>query len=525
MKVVVYLWCLMMTGTGAAFAQKQATGYVYRDENGNNKKDAKEKGIAGIPVSNGWTVTTTDSKGHYSLPVGEDAILFVIKPADYLLPVNAYNQPQFYYIHKPNGSPAAEYKGVAPTGPLPASVDFALKPAREEDQFRALVFGDPQVYDEREVGYFKKGAVDEVAGIRGIAFGISMGDLAGQDLELHKSYIKAVSNVGVPWFNVMGNHDMNADAPADTLTDETFESNFGPATYAYNYGKAHFLILNDNLHPDPGFKGFRGGISKKQFSFIESDLQLVDTSKLVIVLFHVPLQNGSPESFRQEDRERLFDILARYPHVFVMSAHTHNQRQSFYGKDFGWKGEKPLYEFNVGTTCGNWWSGQITEQGVADSKMSDGTPRGYVYLNINGNQYTADYKVSGMPASYRIGLFHRKVMNTIWWEGRTFIYANFFMGYSGSKVECRIDNRPWKAMKFVGGSDPAFVAELYKWDMADTLLRGRRPTEPGNSTHLWTAPLPENLGLGEHKIEVRATDVFGQTFIQESSYRIENPKL
>lgn len=524
MRSLFYALCLTMVGMGAAVAQKQVTGYVYNDVNGNGKKDGKDKGIANVPVSNGWTVTTTDSKGHYALPVWDDAIIFVIKPSDYVVPINQYNQPQFYYIHKPNGSLKAKYAAVAPTGPLPASVDFALKPVAEENKFRALVFGDPQVLDEREVEYFKKSVVDEVQGIKGIAFGISMGDMVQENLDLEKSYVKTVSKVGIPWYNVMGNHDMNSDAKADTLTDETFESNFGPATYAYNYGKAHFIVLNDNLHPDPGFKGFRGGITKKEFSFVESDLKMVDTGKLVIVVFHVPLQNGTADSYRKEDRDRLFSILDKYPHVFVMSAHTHNQRQDFYGEDFNWHGDKPLYEFNVGTTCGNWWSGQINEQGVADSKMSDGTPRGYAYLNIDGNQYSADYKVSGMPASYQINLFHRKVMNTIWWEGRTFIYANFFMGYKGSKVECRIDDRPWKPMKFVGGDDPAFVAELYKWDMADTLMRGRRPTEPGNSTHLWTAPLPENIGLGMHKIEVRATDVFGRTFVQESSYRIEDPK-
>jgi hypothetical protein len=523
MRSLIYSLCLCLSAS-AAFAQQQVTGYVYNDENGNGKRDAREKGIANVAVSNGVQVTTTDSKGKYTLAAWDDETIFVIKPANYQVRVNEYNQPQFFYIHKPAGSPSLKYAGIAPTGPLPASVDFALRAVPEQDKFRALVFGDPQVYDEREVEYFKKTAVDEVTGVKDVAFGISMGDLAGEDLTLHKSYIRTVAKVGIPWYNVMGNHDMNSDAKVDSLTDETFESNFGPATYAYNYGKAHILVVNDNLHPDPGFKGFRGGMTKSEFTFIENDLKLVDTSHLVILAMHVPLYNQNPDSYRKEDRDRLFSILQKYPHVFVLSAHTHNQRQDFYGADFGWTNPQPLYEFNIGTTCGNWWSGRVNEQGVADSKMSDGTPRGYAYLNVDGNQYTADYKVSGMSASYQIGLFHRKVMNTIWWEGRTFIYANFFMGWQGSKVECRIDDKPWKAMKFVGGSDPAFINELYKWDDADTLMRGRRPTEPGNSTHLWTAPLPENIGLGDHKIEVRATDVFGRTFVQESSYRIENPK-
>lgn len=116
-------------------------------------------------------------------------------------------------------------------------------------------------------------------------------------------------------------------------------------------------------------------------------------------------------------------------------------------------------------------------------------------------------------------------MNDIWWEGRGFIYANFFMGYKESKMEYRIDDRPWKRMKFAEGPDPAFVAKGNEWDLADTLMKGRRPTEAAKCTHLWTAPLPENIGVGDHKIEVRATDVFGRTFIQTSSYRIEKPRF
>jgi len=134
-------------------------------------------------------------------------------------------------------------------------------------------------------------------------------------------------------------------------------------------------------------------------------------------------------------------------------------------------------------------------------------------------------KVAGKPSTYQMNLYHRKVMNDIWWEGRGFIYANFFMGYKESKMEYRIDDRPWKRMKFAEGPDPAFVAKGNEWDLADTLMKGRRPTEAAKCTHLWTAPLPENIGVGDHKIEVRATDVFGRTFIQTSSYRIEKPRF
>ena len=122
-----------------------ATGIVYHDANGNQRFDQGEKTLAGIRVSNGSQITQTDARGRYQLPVDNDTIIFVIKPRGWRTPLNKNNNPVFYYIHKPHGSPAGlRYAGVAPTGPLPKSVDFPLYPQEEPDQFRAIMFGDPQ---------------------------------------------------------------------------------------------------------------------------------------------------------------------------------------------------------------------------------------------------------------------------------------------------------------------------------------------------------------------------------------------
>ena len=44
---------------------------------------------------------------------------------------------------------------------------------------------------------------------------------------------------------------MNYDVQADSLSDETFESYFGPASYSFNYGKVHFIVLDDIRYPIP----------------------------------------------------------------------------------------------------------------------------------------------------------------------------------------------------------------------------------------------------------------------------------
>jgi len=63
-----------------------------------------------------------------------------------------------------------------------------------------LVFGDPQPYDLKEMDYFKRGIINEVKNNKKNAvFGISLGDLVGDNLSLHPAYIDAVKELGLPW--------------------------------------------------------------------------------------------------------------------------------------------------------------------------------------------------------------------------------------------------------------------------------------------------------------------------------------
>ncbi|MBK1442533.1 calcineurin-like phosphoesterase family protein [Parapedobacter sp. ISTM3] len=507
------------------YGQSVVTGYVYDDANGNGRRDRREQGISGVSVSNGVQVTKTDESGRYELPVGADNIIFVIKPSGYAVPVDENNLPQFYYIHKPNGSPALKYGGVAATGALPKAVDFPLTKREEPNDFTALIFGDPQPYTDEDMENFNRGVVAEVKAIPNVAFGLSLGDLVGDNLSMHEAYRNTVAQIGVPWYNLMGNHDMDYDAPADSLADETYEASFGPANYAFNYGNAHFIVLDDILYPDPrDGSGYWGGFRKDQLDFVENNLKHVSTDKLIVLAFHIPLLHNNEDAFRDADRQRLFDLLKDYPYTLSMSAHTHLQRQNFYGREAGWRQDKPHHEYNAGTTSGDWYSGELDERGVPVSTMRDGTPKGYAFLRISGNQYVIDYKVANEPNEFQIKLFHPKVVA----QGRSTssgIFANFFMGHEGNKVEYRVGNGDWKPMNYVEAPDPDFVRLLYRWDTTEELMPGRRPSNAVNSTHLWRANIPTNLPVGEHRIEVRATDMFGRTFTQQSTYRLAEPPI
>jgi hypothetical protein len=486
-------------------------GYVYEDANRNGKKDRRERGVGHVAVSNGREVVRTDADGRYVLPVDSDNIIFVIKPAGYRIETDGYNLPRSFYVHKTGGSPALRYEGVKPTGQLPASLDFALVKYDEPETFTAFVFGDSQPYSENEVRYFEQGIVEDAKTVAAPVFGITLGDLVGDNLELHPLYKNAIGKIGLPWYNVMGNHDMNYDAGADSLSDETFEANFGPASYAFNYGKAHFIVLDDVLYPNPaGGKGYLGGFRSSQLAFVQNGLQFVAPDRLIVVCLHIPLHSGDG-AFRADDRQKLLHLLDRYPDVLVLSAHTHYQTQHFTGKGNGLNREKPLHEYNVGASCGDWYSGTLDEKGTPVSTMCDGTPKGYALLTVDGNRYKTDYKVAGQPAGFQISLYCPGI-------NASGIFANFFMGDGSSLLEYRVDGGEWKKMNKTEDYDPAYYHYMQEWDYIKEARPGRRPSDPVRSTHLWRAGIPSNLPAGEHTVEVRATDRYGRTFSTSGRY-------
>ncbi len=504
-----------------AFSQQIAQGYVYNDANQNGRKERRETGIPNVAVSNGSDVVLTDSKGFYSIPVSEGNTIFVIKPSGYKTPVDGDFIPQFYYHHKPEGSPESfTYKGVSPTGKLPKSIDFALYKYDEPENFSAVLFGDPQPYSMDDIDYFTRKIVYNVEAKENTLFGISLGDIVGDNLTLHIPYKESMRHLQLPWYNVMGNHDMNYDAITDELSDETFERNFGSANYSFNYGKAHFIILDDILYPDPrGGKGYWGGYREDQLKFVENNLKFVPKDRLVVVSQHIQMKDDSGNSFRLSDRQTMFDLLKDYENVLFLSAHTHFQDQIEYTEVHGWKGSKPLHEYNVGTTSGDWYSGKMDEKGLPDATMRDGTPQGYALLNIDGNQYNVDYRAAGREADYQMNIYAPKVVPH---KGRTTsqIYVNFFMGSPNDVVEYRIDNGKWRKMRYTVMHDPNYLTKLAEWDFTEELLPGRRPSNPVNCTHLWSGGLQLDLEPGTHTIEVRATDRFGKTHYGKRTYQL-----
>ena len=92
-----------------------------------------------------------------------------------------------------------------------------------------------------------------------------------------------VALIGIPWYNVVGNHDINFDSPTDKNSDETFHRHFGPNYYSFDYGAVHFIVLDDvewSHQQANGKRGYIGGLDEDQLTFVKNDLALVPEKKL-----------------------------------------------------------------------------------------------------------------------------------------------------------------------------------------------------------------------------------------------------
>jgi hypothetical protein len=222
---------------------------------------------------------------------------------------------------------------------------------------------------------------------------------------------------------------------------------------------------------------------------------------------HIPLFDAKPgmETFRHADRVRLFALLKDFPHVLLLSGHSHTQQHVYHGAASGWHGNGLLHEYNVGAVCGAFWSGVTDAQGIPDATMADGTPNGYASLQVRvGGAYSLAWHPARDPGR-ALSLYAPKVLRQGAYPAFA-VYANVFMGQDDSKVEYRIDAGQWKPMSQVRQPDPGLLAENVRDDSAGELRGYDRSPEAVPSRHLWRGALPTDLAVGEHRVEVRVQD-------------------
>ncbi|MEZ5582758.1 MAG: metallophosphoesterase N-terminal domain-containing protein [Candidatus Competibacteraceae bacterium] len=239
----------------------QISGVVFDDRNQDGVQQRNERGIRDVLVSDGLNVVKTGSDGSYSLPLpttDEEMAglsVFITKPDGYKVPLDEDNIPQFYYVHKPTGSPPNvrgepfRFGGLPETGQLPAEINFPMVRTQRLRRFKIAISGDTQTYSNTEIGYLRDTLGKELASRDDLEALIIEGDVVGDDLSLYTRFKDVMSLAKVPQYYVPGNHDLDFDAPDDDHSFDTFRREWGPEYYSFDIGDVHFVVLDDVKYP------------------------------------------------------------------------------------------------------------------------------------------------------------------------------------------------------------------------------------------------------------------------------------
>src|SRR5882757_3805820 len=383
-------------------AAAQVSGIVFQDKDGSGLSSAANSGLAGVLVSNGRDVAVTGPDGRYALPLPDEATIFVIKPAGFMPPIEPLtNLPRFYRHHQPKGSPAdlnLTFEGLPPTGPLPSSVDFPLHRQDEPKAFNVVLVTDPQPETGAEVDFVREDLIQALAGVDA-KFGLTAGDIMFDDLSLYPRSNAIMGAIGLPWWNIGGNHDLNLEAPDRQYSRETFKRVFGPNYYAFFYAQTLFLMLDDvnYLGPDPHKVGgggkYEGRLDNGQLEFVRNVLAHIPDDTLIVMVMHIPISTFLDNEPYQnlQDRDAFFSLFEGRRYTVSFAGHTHTTEHHYFDAADGWKGAAPHHQHILTALSGSWWSGPYDHRGVASADSRDGTPNGFHILSVDGLSYATRF--------------------------------------------------------------------------------------------------------------------------------------
>lgn len=438
---------------------------------------------------------------------------------------------------------------IEPTGPLPARIDFPLleTKGKKHKQFKAMVFADPQAKTEEEQDMVREDVLNELAGNPfGALFGMTAGDVVYDNLSLYERHIRMFGTIGIPMWNVPGNHDINFESPNHRYATQTFSKYFGPTYYSFNYGDIHVVALNNVQYKGAG-QGrydntvYRGYVSEEQIAWLKNDLQHVQRDKLIVIITHIPLithaLDGKNERYALGDNintvnlDQLIDVLRPFDKVYAIAGHdTSNSWKVEVNHSHGWYGT-PWISHTLAEVRGNGWNnGPRDENGVRAATMQDGNPNGYYVMSFDGTKVKPRFVPAGEAGNLHNTM---RIMLDPLLEGTTDpngeiialnrgrlqpgtkIVVNLFDGGERDSVKLSLNNGAFVAMTNVLRTDPFMEREYAKYrGTADAF------SSPQPSSHLWEFELPADLAPGLHTVVVKARDEFGQQSRQAFSFEL-----
>jgi hypothetical protein len=353
------------------------------------------------------------------------------------------------------------------------------------------------------------------------------------DLSLYPRSNAIMGTIGLPWWNVGGNHDLNLEAPDRKYSRETFKRVYGPNYYAFFYAQTLFLMLDDvnYLGPDPHKPGgggkYEGRLDEGQLEFVRNVLAQTPDDTLVVIVMHIPINTFLDNEPYQnlQDRDAFFALFEGRRYTVSFAGHTHTTEHHYFDAADGWKGATPHHHHVLTALSGSWWSGPYDHRGVASADSRDGTPNGFHILSVDGLTYATRFIPAKEPNGRQMRLsidsrFHgiskdadrdfrqvRLLGSPVPREAlsASTLIANVFDGGEKTKVKMVIGDRAPIEMTRRPRPDP-FVQEVFARNEATK----KAWVKAEDSSHIWIARLPGDLAPGTYPVVVEAVGEYGQ---------------
>lgn len=470
------------------------------------------KGIEGVAVSDGYTITTTDKNGVYQF-VGNPLtrVVYYTTPAEYEINLDEQTRLPLFYRHCKFNPDTLNRN------------DFTLTPMdRVEDELTLIVISDPQCKNDRHVKRFRTESIPDMqrtinAGVESgkykNVYALVLGDLVYDYLDQWDNMKDVMSNVKIndghgylPFFNSIGNHDHYEDCVDDYAGCQNYVDRFGPTDYSFDRGNVHFVTMDNVFYKK--HNTYDSGFTDAQVEWLKADFDLVKDkeNKMLVFYAHVPFRGGAEKGGGNVNYDKHYDdvlkLFTQFKEVHVMIGHTHHP-ENYMHHNYITKSGHPVYEHVLGAVSGAWWH---------TNTCTDGTPNGYAIFTVNDNSVdNFIYKPVDLDESYQMRVYNGSQKYT-GSKKLTFGWPEQYHGCFIADV-FNDDAENWK-VEFIqnGVATPMtrVTEKLRDWCMFAYFINenGRSPQNTAYHTgklHYWTLPAPCGDPAKEKDWEIRAT--------------------